>query len=112
MSPVVTHERTDAPRTGPTPEGQADGPRQGNMGVHEQAQSVRAVFSQVEDGYAAVGRLRATGFRIDLAGSTEGDLIVTIQAERSRFDELTATVAAHQGRIETEAQGSARKEPA
>ncbi|HSL77742.1 MAG TPA: hypothetical protein VK867_12415 [Candidatus Limnocylindrales bacterium] len=53
-----------------------------------------------------MGRLRASGFRIDLAGSIDGDLIVTIEAGRARLDELAALIAAHQGRIAPERQSA------
>ena len=67
-----------------------------------EARTVRAVFADATDGYAAVHRLRGTGFRIDLAGAIDGDLIVTIEAGRTRLDELAVLVAAHHGRIDTE----------
>lgn len=80
----------------------AAGPERGAAapGPAEQPRTVRAVFADAADGYAAVGGLRAAGFPIDLAGSIEGDLIVSIQAARSRMDELATLIAAHQGRLE------------
>ena len=69
-------------------------------GGHEQARKVCAVFADASDGYSAVGRLRASGFRIDLAGSIDGDLVVTIQAGRNRLDELATLIATHQGWID------------
>ena len=69
-----------------------------------QARTIRAVFADATDGYAAVQRLRGTGFRIDLAGAIDGDLIVTIEADRTRLDEVAVLVAAHHGRIDTEQQ--------
>jgi hypothetical protein len=73
-----------------------------------QARTIRAVFADATDGYTAVHRLRGTGFRIDLAGAIDGDLIVTIEANRARFDELAVLVAAHNGRIDTEQRVLAR----
>jgi hypothetical protein len=52
--------------------------------------------------------LRGTGFRIDLAGAIDGDLIVTIEANHARLDELALLVAAHRGRIDTEQRTLAR----
>jgi hypothetical protein len=66
-----------------------------------QPRTIRAVFADATDGYAAVHRLRGTGFRIDLAGAIDGDLIVTIEANHARLDELALLVAAHYGRIDT-----------
>ena len=73
-----------------------------------QARTIRAVFADATDGYAAVERLRGTGFRIDLAGAIDGDLIVTIEARPARFDELAVLVAAHHGHIDTEQRILAR----
>jgi hypothetical protein len=73
-----------------------------------QARTIRAVFADATDGYAAVQRLRGTGFRIDLAGAMDGDLIVTIEAGPARLDELAVLVAAHHGRIDTEQRVLAR----
>ena len=87
--------------------GQTAVPRHGQVGVHEQARTIRAVFAEATAGYSAVGRLRAAGFQIDLAASINGDLIVSIQAARIRLDELAALLAAHAGRIEMQHESSA-----
>ena len=65
------------------------------------ARTIRAVFADATDGYAAVQLLRETGFRIDLAGAVNGDLVVTIQTGSPRLDEIAVMVAAHHGRIDT-----------
>lgn len=75
-------------------------PRGRQIGRPEHAQTIRAVFEEAAGGYAAVDRLRAIGVQIDLAGSISGDLIVSIRARQTRFDEIAALVAAHRGRIE------------
>ncbi len=66
---------------------------------------IRTVFADATDAYAAVDRLRARGFRIDLTASIAGDLIVSIQAGRTRADEVGALVAAHDGRVERPSWG-------
>ena len=71
------------------------------------ANGIRAVFREPSDGYAAVDRLRATGFRIDLSGSIDGDLVVIIHDGRTRIDEIAALVVAHEGRIDREPATSA-----
>lgn len=83
--------------TGVEPQGQADR----RARPHDQTRTIRSVFADATTGYAAVDQLRASGFRIDLAASIAGDLIVSIQAEPARADEVAALVAAHDGRIET-----------
>lgn len=100
MIPVDVREGSDRPSQ--TPARATTFTRETRPAVQStpHTRTFRTVFPQPADGYAAVGRLRAVGFRIDLAGSIEGDLIVTIQAGRTRFDELGAIVAAHQGTIE------------
>jgi len=75
--------------------------------MHEQVRTIRAVFADATDGYSAVSRLRAAGFQIDIAGSIDGSLIVSIQAAPTRLDELADLVAAHAGRIETQQETSA-----
>ena len=69
------------------------------FGTPKDAQTMRAVFEEAKQGYAAVDQLRAAGFQIDLAGSIDGDLIVRIRASQTRFGEVAALVAMHQGRI-------------
>ena len=76
----------------------------------ERARSIRAVFPDAEEGYLAIHRLRAAGFRIEVSGSTAGDLIVTVQAAPAQLAGLADVVAAHEGRLETQeetADGSA-----
>ena len=92
--------RSDAPSSN------SDVERHGQAGGHDRSRPICAVFADATDGYSAVGRLRASGFRIDLAGSIDGDLIVTIEAGRARLDELAALIAAHQGRIAPERQSA------
>ncbi len=70
------------------------------MGPHDRPHTVRTVFANATDGFSAADELRARGFRIDLATSIAGDLIVSIEAGRTRADEVGALVAAHDGRIE------------
>jgi hypothetical protein len=55
--------------------------------------------------------MRATGFRIDLAGSIDGDLIVSIQTAPPRLAELAEIVAAHDGRIEIQPQARPASAP-
>jgi hypothetical protein len=70
------------------------------MGLHDRPHTVRTVFANATDGFSAADEFRARGFKIDLATSIAGDLIVSIQAGRTRADEVGALVAAHDGRIE------------
>ena len=77
-----------------------DGDVNRRIGPHDRPHTIRTVFRNATDGYSAVGQLRARGFRIDLATSIAGDLIVCIQAGRTRANEVGALVAAHDGRIE------------
>ena len=72
----------------------------GRDGPHDAPRSIRTVFADATDAYAAVDELRARGFKIELAASVDGDLIVSIQAGRTRADEVDALVAAHAGRVE------------
>lgn len=85
-----------------------DGRVDRRMGPHDQFRTIRTVFATATDGYSAVGELRSNGFRIDLAASIAGDLIVSIQTGRTRADEVGALVAAHDGRIERPLGSSAR----
>ena len=77
------------------------------MGPHDQPRTIRTVFADASDGYAAVDQLRAQGFRIDLAVSIAGDLIVSIQAGPIQTEEIDSLIAAHGGRIERLLAGSA-----
>ena len=70
------------------------------MGPHDRPHTIRTVFANATDGFSAADELRARGFKIELATSIAGDLIVSIQAGRTRADEVGALVAAHDGRIE------------
>jgi hypothetical protein len=90
--PVEPDRQVDHRRTGP----------------QDQLRSIRAVFVDATDGYSAVDRLRARGFRIDLAVSITGDLIVSIDARPTQADEIAALVAAHDGRVERPLGSSAR----
>ena len=77
-----------------------DGPVHRRMGPHDRPHTIRTVFANATDGFSAADELRARGFKIELATSIAGDLIVSIQAGRTRADEVGALVAAHDGRIE------------
>ena len=70
------------------------------MGPSDRLRTIRTVFANATDGYSAVDQLRMSGFRIDIAASIAGDLIVSIQAGRTQADEINALVAVHHGRIE------------
>lgn len=88
-----------------------DGRGDRRMEPQDRLRTIRTVFTNATDRYSAIDQLRARGFRIDLAASTAGDLIVSIQAGRTRADEVGALVAAHDGRIERPLGGSARFNP-
>ena len=70
------------------------------MGPHDRPHTVRTVFANATDGFSAADELRARGFRIDLATSIAGDVIVCIQTGPTRAQEVGALVAGHDGRIE------------
>ncbi len=71
------------------------------MAAMPQARSIRIVFSDAEEAYLAIYRLRAAGFRIDVAGSTAGDVVVVVQASAAQLDELGGIARDHDGRLET-----------
>jgi hypothetical protein len=69
-------------------------------GVPEHPRSVRVVFADPEEAYLAIYRLRAAGFRIDVSGSSSGDVVVMVQAEPSQLEQLTTIASEHEGRTD------------
>lgn len=76
-------------------------------GPHDQVRTIHTVFVDAVHGYRAVDRLRERGFRIDLAVSIGGDLIVSVQADQTQTDEVVALVRAHHGRVDRAGRSSA-----
>lgn len=72
----------------------------------DQSRVIRGVFGDAAEGYSVVGRLRALGFRIELAASAAGDLIVSVLAGPTQAEEVAALITTHEGRIEAESESS------
>jgi hypothetical protein len=61
--------------------------------------SVRATFTDPEQGYIAVYRMRGAGFRVEVSGSIAGDVVVTVPVPTDRLVEMTAIVEDCEGRL-------------
>jgi len=68
--------------------------------VPDHPRSIRAIFPDAEEAYLAIYRLRAGGFRIDVSGSTAGDVVVMVQAEPSQLEQLTTIASEHEGKTD------------
>jgi hypothetical protein len=59
--------------------------------------SITCRFPDAAQGIAAMREMRGAGFPVDVTGSDDGEVVMTVRTSYDRLDELEAIVEAHGG---------------